>query len=442
MHIDGIVILVVVLSSLITLGLVAIFSAIFIRKLGNKKSYKKQEKEDIEEAQRLTPVLFKETQFDYTTDGVQPESKQDNSGYPHNMDVEQEAVPALVEENLPEEMDEIEEPETTPTLTVLLRYNIQRSYLLLKVINMFDLPKRRNKTEVNSFLEIRALPHFGQNPIQTDVYPNNSNPNLDETFEFEVGQDELSNQKIEFVIMDAQEYCNKTIGFVELSIDGLNIADLMAEREVNAALMVGKARMQRSLSESSLSQDSGEEMQYTTSMAEGLNITEDMEHDSTKRTKATVRLAKDWEYVAGMQTMILVSLHYVKEAQKMVLGIIKVANLNVLPNNKKPDPFVKIRVFIGKKLKLKKKTAVIKQELNPVYNQKLEFPLEEKDLANVKLVVGIKDNVPTRAASIRGKTLCLHEVVFGQSATGSVLDHWKAAIAGNKRPVAKWHVLQ
>ena len=146
----------------------------------------------------------------------------------------------------------------------------------MKVLNMFDLPKRRDKTEVNSFLEIRALPHFAQNPIQTDVYPNSCNPTMEETFEFEVEREELRTQTIEFVIMDAREYSNRTIGFVELSIDKLNVADLLAEKEITTALTVDKPRMQRSLSEASLGSavDSGDEMQFTTSMAEGLNIAE------------------------------------------------------------------------------------------------------------------------------------------------------------------------
>ena len=47
-------------------------------------------------------------------------------------------------------------------------------------------------------------------------------------------------------------------------------------------------------------------------------------------------MAKDWEYVAGMEPMILVSLHYDKTKQNLVLAIIKVANLKALPNDKMP----------------------------------------------------------------------------------------------------------
>lgn len=82
----------------------------------------------------------------------------------------------------------------------------------------------------------------------------------------------------------------------------------------------------------------------------------------------------------------------------------------------------------------------MKQELNPVYNQKLEFHVLAKDLENVKLILAIKNHVPTRGGSLRGRPASLHEVVFGEQATGSFLEHWKTATTANK-PIAKWHVL-
>lgn len=151
-----------------------------------------------------------------------------------------------------------------------------RNFLLLKLLNMFDLPLRHDKTKVNSFIEVRLLPNFGQNPIQTDVYAGDSNPVLEETFEFEVDREELNSQKIEFVIMDARGYSNRSIGYVVMNMDSVNIGDLMAEKEVNAVLTIGKPKMQKSLSQSSLNEgaDSGEEMQYTSPTAEGLSAAE------------------------------------------------------------------------------------------------------------------------------------------------------------------------
>jgi hypothetical protein len=85
----------------------------------------------------------------------------------------------------------------------------RRNYLLVKLLTIFDLPTRNDKAEVNSFLEVRLLPNFGQNPIQTDVYYSTSSPKLEETFEFEVNREELAQQKIEIVVMDAREYSNR-----------------------------------------------------------------------------------------------------------------------------------------------------------------------------------------------------------------------------------------
>ena len=103
------------------------------------------------------------------------------------------------------------------------------------------------------------------------------------------------------------------------------------------------------------------------------------------------------------------------------------------------DPYVKVHILIRNKIKLKKKTEVMKQEQNPVYNQKLEFHVLAKDLENVKLVLMIKNHVPTRG-SLRSRPGTLHEVVFGAQSTGSFLEHWQTAITGNKA-IAKWHVL-
>ena len=84
---------------------------------------------------------------------------------------------------------------------------------------------------------------------------------------------------------------------------------------------------------------------------------------------------------------------------------------------------------------MKKKTAMLKQELNPVFNQKLDFLVAEKELSNVKIQLTVKSNL----AGSR-KSRAMHKIVLGNSSSGSCLEHWNAAIASTK-PVTKWHVL-
>ena len=102
---------------------------------------------------------------------------------------------------------------------------------------------------------------------------------------------------------------------------------------------------------------------------------------------------------------------------------------------------MKVHVYIRNKSKIKKKTEVKKQELNPVFNQKLEFSLLEKDLEHVKLVLIVKNQGPARGGSIRSRPSFLYEAILGESSTGSFLEHWKEAIKSSK-PVAKWHILK
>ena len=87
MHIDATIIVIVIVSGLGIIGLVAIFAAVFQRKLGTKKDYQKQEREDLEETKTYSPVPFDDTPMEYTTTNVQPQSKGDTLGYPHNMQV-------------------------------------------------------------------------------------------------------------------------------------------------------------------------------------------------------------------------------------------------------------------------------------------------------------------------------------------------------------------
>jgi hypothetical protein len=59
--------------------------------------------------------------------------------------------------------------------------------------------------------------------------------------------------------------------------------------------------------------------------------------DQQRKTKAiTSRFAKYLDNVPGSDPVILVSLHYIRDEENLVLAIIKVANLKPLFNNKMP----------------------------------------------------------------------------------------------------------
>ena len=82
----------------------------------------------------------------------------------------------------------------------------------------------------------------------------------------------------------------------------------------------------------------------------------------------------------------------------------------------------------------------MKKELNPVYNQKMEFHISTRDLYNTKIVLTIATFVFSQDADFRERAvpLPLYILEFGEKSTGSCLEHWKTAIT-NDKPVAKWH---
>lgn len=103
------------------------------------------------------------------------------------------------------------------------------------------------------------------------------------------------------------------------------------------------------------------------------------------------------------------------------------------------DPYVRVDVWIGKKLKLKKKTFFLKQEQNPVFNQKMEFHASAKDLENVKIVLTIATYLFAQDGSLQHGVMPLHKLEFGEKSTDSCMEHWRTATTVNK-PIAKWHV--
>lgn len=106
------------------------------------------------------------------------------------------------------------------------------------------------------------------------------------------------------------------------------------------------------------------------------------------------------------------------------------------------DPYVRVDVWKGSKILLKKKTFVIKQELNPVYNQRVQFHLPSDDLEHLKIVLTVASYVVSPAVDSHGAvSLTLHKLEIGENSTNLCWELWNKALTA-KRPIARWHTLQ
>ncbi|XP_028391838.1 synaptotagmin-2-like isoform X2 [Dendronephthya gigantea] len=179
--------------------------------------------------------------------------------------------------------------------------------------------------------------------------------------------------------------------------------------------------------------DSADEMSFI------YDVYSETETDQEKRTKAiTTRFAKYLDNVPGNEPMILLSLNYIKDGEILVMAVIKIANLKPI-TNEIIDPFVRVDVWIKDMVILKKKTVVVKQELNPVFNQKMEVSVSNEDIQDVRIRLTIANYCPSLDEP-QYWPVPLHKLEVGARSTGSCWEHWIAAMKTNK-PIAKWHVL-
>ena len=75
----------------------------------------------------------------------------------------------------------------------------------------------------------------------------------------------------------------------------------------------------------------------------------------------------------------------------MTVTIVKANSLKPMDITGKSDPYVKVILLInGKKIR-KKKTSVVPNTLNPIYNESLEFDLTDEELQNADLIFKVID---------------------------------------------------
>ncbi|XP_078271258.1 synaptotagmin-12 [Rhinoraja longicauda] len=133
---------------------------------------------------------------------------------------------------------------------------------------------------------------------------------------------------------------------------------------------------------------------------------------------------------------ILLSLSYLPTAERLTVVVVKAKNL--IWNNGKTtsDPFVKVYLLQDTRKISKKRTAVKRDDPNPVFNEAMIFSVPAIVLQELSLRITVTESC------VEGKTENVGHVIIGPESSGMGVTHWNQMLATLRKPVSMWHSLR
>ncbi|EOA93598.1 Synaptotagmin-12, partial [Anas platyrhynchos] len=149
-----------------------------------------------------------------------------------------------------------------------------------------------------------------------------------------------------------------------------------------------------------------------------------------------------WLYLQDMNKAvdtvgeILLSLSYLPTAERLTVVVVKAKNL-VWSNGKvTADPFVKVYLLQDGRKISKKKTAVKRDDNNPVFNEAMIFSVPAIVL-QVRPSLGVLLHGAPNPCARGGEG-----IVGGVGCFGMGITHWNQMLATLRKPVSMWHPLR
>ncbi|XP_059828674.1 synaptotagmin-6-like [Hypanus sabinus] len=268
---------------------------------------------------------------------------------------------------------------TCGKINFTLKYDYENEMLIVTILKAFDLPAKDFCGSSDPYVKIYLLPDR-KRKFQTRVHRKTLNPTFDESFQFPVSYEELTNRKLHLSVYDFDRFSRHD--------------------------MIGEVILENLFEASDLSRDT--------------SIWKDIQYATTE----SVDLGE-----------IMFSLCYLPTAGRLTLTVIKCRNLKAMDITGYSDPYVKVSLLCeGRRLK-KKKTTIKKNTLNPTYNEAIIFDIPPENMDQVSLLISVMDYDRVGHNEIIG--VCR----VGVNAEGLGRDHWNEMLAYPRKPIAHWHPL-
>ncbi|XP_013004767.2 synaptotagmin-10 isoform X1 [Cavia porcellus] len=272
-----------------------------------------------------------------------------------------------------------EDIKTCGKLNFTLQYDYENELLVVKIIKALDLPAKDFTGTSDPYVKMYLLPDR-KKKFQTRVHRKTLNPLFDETFQFPVVYDQISNRKLHFSVYDFDRFSRHD--------------------------MIGEVILDNLFEDSDLSRETIIWKDIHCATTESIDLGE-----------------------------IMFSLCYLPTAGRMTLTVIKCRNLKAMDITGSSDPYVKVSLMCeGRRLK-KRKTTIKKNTLNPVYNEAIIFDIPPENVDQVSLSIAVMDYDRVGHNEVIG--VCR----TGIDAEGLGRDHWNEMLAYHRKPITHWHPL-
>ncbi|XP_040265881.1 synaptotagmin-12 [Bufo bufo] len=156
----------------------------------------------------------------------------------------------------------------------------------------------------------------------------------------------------------------------------------------------------------------------------------------------TVRPFNTWIYLQDVNKAadavgeILLSLSYLPTAERLTVVVVKAKNLLWNEGKTTADPFVKVYLLQDGRKISKKKTAVKRDDRNPVFNEAMIFSVPAIVLQDLSLRITVAECCDD------GRAENIGHVIIGPAVSGMGMTHWNQMLATLRKPVSMWHQLR
>ncbi|XP_020283348.1 synaptotagmin-5 isoform X2 [Pseudomyrmex gracilis] len=274
-------------------------------------------------------------------------------------------------------------------LHLRLRYDYDKSDLDVHLIEAHDLAGSDQGGFNDPYVKLSLSPEVDNRKRQTKIHRNDPNPFFDQHFKFPVSYEELQEKTLLLQVFDYDRFSrNDVVGSVRVAMDSLELVS------------------------------------------------------STSSVEIWGEIARERKPPEEIQE-VLVSLSYLPSAERLTVLMMKARNLFPQPDKETLDPFAKVSLLCGeRKVKKKKKTAVRRATINPVWNEAMSFNIPASSLASSAIEICVMDS--SSSSELIGGNPIVGSCIIGP-ATGADnsqgREHWLQMTQSPRKQFAEWHIL-